>query len=662
MLNEDTKKSMKELAALIVRHDTLYYQNNQPEIADAEYDRLFRELKDLEERHPELADPKSPTKRVGGKAGTGLKKMKHVVPLLSLDSLFSTDDVKAFDERIRKEWPEATYACELKFDGLSIDLIYRNGIFVQGGTRGDGETGEDVTANLMTIKNLPRKLHGQVPGELHLRGEVYISLADFEKFNKDLIEMGVEPFANPRNAASGALRQIDASITASRPLSIFVYDVLFGDVTATTQMDVTEQLKSYGLPTGPLTRLCLSVEDIMAVQKEFEGLRDSLPFEIDGLVLKLNELAGQKVLGVKARSPRYAFALKFESRKEETILDGVAFQVGRTGVITPVALLKPVDISGVTVSRATLHNFDFIAEKDVHVGDHVKIARAGDVIPTVVSVDPTKRKKNAKPITAPLTCPSCSTALLREKAFVLCPNTLGCPAQAKWTLVHFAHKRALNITGLGEETVDALMQAELVKNAADLYSLTKDDLLKLEGFKEKKATNLLSELKESLGKPIEKAIFALGIRGVGEETAKLLIARFLTIDALEKAKPQELEAIHGVGPETTQGLLKWFSDPKNLEFIQRLKVAGLFSKAYINTTPSQGVFSGMTFVLTGELPNYSRDEMAEKITAAGGKVTGSVSKKTSYVVAGANAGSKLDKAKELGVTILDEAGILGLMP
>jgi len=662
MLNEDTKKRMKELAVLIARHDTLYYQNNQPEIADAEYDRLFRELKDLEEAHPEWADPQSPTKKVSGKAIAGLRKMKHIVPLLSLDSLFSFEDVKIFDERIRKEWPETTYACELKFDGLSVELIYREGVFVQGGTRGDGDIGEDVTTNLLTIKNLPRKLHGQVPRELHLRGEVYFSLADFEKFNKDLIESSEEPFANPRNAASGALRQIDAAITARRPLSIFVYDVLFGDVPADTQMDVTEQLKAYGLPTGPLSRLCRSVEDIMAVQKEFENLRDTLPFEIDGLVLKLNELAGQKVLGVKARSPRYAFALKFESRKEDSIVDGVAFQVGRTGVITPVALLKPVDISGVTVSRATLHNFDFVAEMGVHIGDHVKIARAGDVIPTVVSVDVTKREKNTKPITAPHNCPSCDTALIREKAFVLCPNTLGCPAQTKWTLVHFAHKRALNITGLGGETVDALMQAGLVKNAADLYSLSKDDLLKLEGFKEKKATNLLSELKESLGKPIEKAIFALGIPGVGEETAKLLITRFLTIEDLAKAKPQELEAIHGVGPETTQGLLKWFSDPKNLEFIQRLKAAGLFSQAYINKAPNQGTLSGMTFVLTGELPQHSRDEMAKKITAAGGKVTGSVSQKTSYLVAGANAGSKFDKAKELGVTILDEAGILGLMP
>lgn len=665
-MTENPRDRMKVIIADIKKHDVLYYQKQNPEISDAEYDRLFQELKDLENRYPEWIASDSPTQKVSGGVSSGFKKMTHKVPLLSLDSLFTRDDIIAFDKRIRKDLgkDDIAYVAEFKFDGVSVDVVYENGIFVRGATRGDGFIGEDITANLKTISGLPQKLNGKnIPRELHLRGEVFYTLKDFERLNKTLIESGEDAFANPRNAASGALRQLDSRITAKRPLGIFCYTILYhsDDFTVTTQEDALQKLKSFGLPTGDFHRICPNVEAIFQMHDEYQIKRDSLPFEIDGLVFKLNSLPDQETLGFKARSPRYAFAYKFESRKGVTIVDDVAFQVGRTGAITPVAILRPIDISGVTVSRATLHNFDFVEELDVRIGDHVTVARAGDVIPAIVSVEKEKRPAHTKKIQPPQTCPTCGAKTLQDKAHTYCSNTLSCPAQVKWSIVHFASKRALNIAGLGEETVDLLLKNKLISNCADLYDLTQDQLLNLDGFKDKKTQNLIAAVAQSSQQSLDRHVFALGIHDVGEQTAKLLLNHFHNFDSLIQASVEDLENIHGIGPETAKSIVAFFETPSNQKLIARLKKAGLLSGTYGSPSSGDRKFSGLTFVLTGELKKFTRDDMKNEIEKRGGKVSGSVSKKTSYVVVGENPGSKYDKAQELGVPILGEDEITKML-
>lgn len=663
--SESILKHLAELKTLIRHHDRLYYERQKPEISDTEYDRLFHELKELEAKHPEFVTADSPTQMVSGRPVRGFAKLKHVVPLLSLDNIFDFEGLAALDKRIKKDLKDEAieYSCEFKYDGVSVALVYEKGIFARGGTRGDGTTGEDITANLKTIKNIPQKLHGvQHPELLIVRGEALFSLKDFEQLNKALIEKNEEPFANPRNAASGTLRQIDPRVTATRPLGVFCYDILHTEpeLKVSTQFEANLLLKEWGLPTGPFLKKYSTIEEIQKLQEKYSVERDHLPFEIDGLVIKVDSLAVQKQLGIKARSPRFAAAYKFPSRKQFTTVDDIAFQVGRTGAITPVAILKPVDISGVTVSRATLHNFDFVAQKDLRLGDHVEVARAGDVIPEIIAVLHDKRPPRTQAIVAPKNCPACHNPLKQDKALLFCPNSHHCPPQIKWSLVHFASKRTLNIEGLGEETVDLLLEKKLIRDTADLYGLKKSDLLSLEGFKDKKAKNLLDGIAASLEKPVEKAVFALGIHGVGEQTAKILMEHFGDFEKFKIATEDDLQKISGIGPETATQIRAFFANASNQKLVERLQSIGLFRNKFAGHSASSKL-AGLSFVLTGELVHHSRDEMKKLIEDKGGKVVGSVSKKTSYVVAGENPGSKLEKAKELGVAVLDEAGILGMM-
>lgn len=652
---------IENLRAEIRKHDALYYQKQKPVISDAEYDKLFHELKALEEKHPEFLSTDSPTQKVSGKVQKGFKKITHQTPLLSLDNVFDSAGLEQFDKRIRKDLENGAveYVVELKYDGVSVSLNYENGIFVNGATRGDGTIGEDITANLKTIKALPLKLHGKnIPQKLQVRGEALLLLTDFEKLNKDLIAKGEEPFANPRNLTSGALRQIDASITATRPLSLFCYDILTisPEIKLNTQIECQQYLEQWGFPIGQVHKLCLTVQEIDDVRNLVETERENLPFEIDGLVLKVNSLAQQKTLGIKARSPRFATAYKFASRKEITSLDDVIWQVGRTGVITPVAILRPVDISGVTVSRATLHNMDIIDKLGVRIHDHVRVARAGDVIPEIVEVILEKRGKDVKTITPPSHCPACQSKLVKENVFLVCENTHQCSAQIKWSLVHFTSKRALNIEGLSDKTIEVLLAQKLIQDSADLFALTREQFLELEGFKDKKADNLISAIQAAKTRPIEKAVFALGIHGIGEEVARLLMSHFVTFDALQSASEEDLLAIKGIGPETVTAIHHFFQEPNNKKLISKLKSHGLLKAEFKGEVASKKL-QGLTFVLTGELPNHSRTDMKKLIESHGGKVSGSVSAKTSYVLAGENAGSKLEKAKELGVKVLSEEEI-----
>lgn len=656
---------MEQLIREIKKHDELYYVRQKPVISDAAYDKLFRELVSLEKQYPQFIQPDSPTQRVGGRPERGFGKLKHKIPLLSLDNLNTREDVEQFDRRIRRKLDkdDMEYVCECKFDGVSVGLIYENGVFVRGGTRGDGEVGEDITQNLKTIRTLPQKLAGSgIPGELHLRGEVLFYLEDFTRLNKALAEKGGDVFANPRNAASGSLRQIDPRITALRPLHLFCYTILHhsADFKVKTQMEAIARLRDLGLPVGDFHALCRSAGEIMNFKQQYERLRDTLDFEIDGLVVKINSIADQLQLGTKARSVRHAFALKFKARQGQTIIEDIAFSVGRTGAITPVALLKPVDIGGVTVSRATLHNFDFLDELDARVGDAVKVARAGDVIPAILAVDSGQRKPHAKKIEPPKKCPVCASRVAKEKSVFSCTNTLGCPAQVRASIIHFGAKRALNIEGLGEETVELLLKKNLIKNCADLYDLTPNDLLALEGFKQKKSQNLIHAIQESKNKPLDKQLFALGIREVGEQTAKLIMARFETFERLEKAAPEDLTAIVGIGPETARSLVSFFAHPTHQKLIHRLKKSGLF-RAKTGVPQKNTRLSGLTFVITGEMEKFTRHEMSEKLESLGAHVTNSVSKKTSYVIAGQNPGSKYDKAKSLGLKVLNEKEVLKMM-
>ncbi|MBF0105947.1 MAG: NAD-dependent DNA ligase LigA [Deltaproteobacteria bacterium] len=656
---------MRDLIDQILYHDDLYYHQQRPVISDAAYDNLFNELKALESTHPEFIQSDSPTQRVSGRADENFKKITHKVPLLSLDSYYNAADIAQFHNRIVKDLDKSSveYVCEFKFDGVSVSLIYENGRLVRAGTRGDGYIGEDITENIKTIKNLPHKLTGaQVPRELHLRGEVLFLIKDFININKQLILENKEAFVNPRNAASGSLRQLDTTVTARRPLHCFCYTIMYhsDDFACATQSEAIKKLAAMGLPTGDFHPVCQTTEELFAFHKKYQQERDTLPFEIDGLVIKLNSLEDQRALGTKARSPRFACALKFESRKETTTVEDIALQVGRTGAITPVAILKPVNIGGVTVSRATLHNFDFVDQLGITLADHVQVARAGDVIPAIISVDTSKRVASQKKITPPDKCPVCQSKVIKDKSHYYCTGTHTCPAQIKWSIVHFASKRALNINGLGEETVDLLLERGLIKNTADLYDLTASDLLSLDGFKLKKSQNLLNALGDSKSRPIEKQLFALGIREVGEQTAKIIMAHFGSFNTLEKTSVEELQTIDGIGPETAESVFSFFSHPENKKIVKKLKDHGMFEQVFASKVKGSNL-EGLVFVLTGELKSFSRSALKEKLEALGAKVTNTVSKKTAYVVVGSNPGSKFDKAKSLGIKILNEDDVVKLM-
>jgi DNA ligase (NAD+) len=658
-----------ELRTLLARHNHLYYVLDAPEISDAEYDRLFRELQGLEAAHPALATADSPTQRVGGAPLKAFDKVQHGVPMLSLNNAFSDEEVAAFDRRVREALPsdltqgEVAYAAEPKFDGLAISLRYENGVFVQGATRGDGFTGEEVTANLRTVRNIPLRLDGTgLPTLLEVRGEVLIRRKDFDILNVRQAEHGEKTFANPRNAAAGSLRQLDPRITAARPLRFFAYGIAecAGCKLPETHDEMLQRLRAWGFPVSELCRTVNGPDGLLAYYRHIGELRPTLPFDIDGVVYKVDSLALQERLGFVSRAPRFALAHKYPAEEAQTVVEAIGVQVGRTGALTPVARLKPVAVGGVTVTNATLHNEDEVRRKGVHVGATVIVRRAGDVIPEVVAVLTPSAAMQA--FSLPTSCPVCGSQVEREEgeAIARCTGGLFCPAQRKQALLHFAQRRAMDIEGLGEKLVDQLVDAGLVATPADIYRLDRAQLAALDRMGEKSADNLLAAIAKSKSTSLPRFIFALGIRNVGEATAKDLARHLGTLERIETCDEAALMSVPEIGPIVAQSLVNFFAQGQNREVVEQLRMAGVHWSEVAND--KAGALLGKTFVLTGTLPNLTRDEATALIEAEGGKVAGSVSKKTHYVVAGDDAGSKLEKARQIGVTILDEAGLLALLP
>ena len=668
--SDDSQKIQAQIAGLreqIRHHDHLYYGLGKPEISDSEYDKLFKTLQDLEEQHPDLITPDSPTQRVSGVPLAQFAKVPHDRPLLSLDSVLIPEEVHAFDKRMKKELDldEIEYVVEPKYDGLSVVCVYENGTFVSGATRGDGQTGENITPNLRTIRSLPPRLatDGDVPQRLVVRGEVYLRLPDFQALNRQLTERGEKTFANPRNAASGSLRQLDSRITASRPLVLTCYDLMVSSgQLPPTHGETVALLEAWGLPVPGHRLVCHSIEEVIAFHHGMMERREDLPFEIDGIVVKLNSRNHQEQLGEKSRSPRWAIAFKFPPRKELTTVQDIVVSVGRTGALTPIALLTPVEVGGVTISRATLHNVEEVARKDVRVGDTVKVERAGDVIPDIVERVAIPGQQRGAPFEVPSDCPVCQSTVVREGPVYYCTGQTVCSAQLKGGIQHFASKGALNIEGLGEKTVAQLVDKSLVKDLSDLYRLTKDQLLSLDGFAEKSATQLLAAIAQSKTPSLERFLFGLGIHHVGQHVAQILASRFGSLETLPAATREELVEIHDVGPEIAQSVVHFFAEPRNVAVLDRMKTLGVAVQAAPREASGQTApLKGKSFVFTGGLESLSRQEATQRLQSLGGRVVSSVSKHTAYVVVGTVPGSKLDDAKRLGVAVLDEAGFLELI-
>ena len=654
-------------------HNHRYYVLDDPAIPDAEYDRLFQELQALEAAHPELCSVSSPTQRVGGKPLDAFTPVRHRVPMLSIHTETDTGPggALAFDAQVRRdlglseESAPVEYACELKFDGLAISLRYENGMLVQAATRGDGEMGEDVTQNVRTIQVVPLRLQGAVPEVLEVRGEAYMSRADFERYNARQRVAGRPTLVNPRNGAAGSLRQLDPGLAAKRPLSFFAYGL--GEVQGwecpVTQSAVLDALAALGLPVSGERTAVQGAAGLMAFHRAIAEKRDALPFEIDGVVYKVNRLDWQRQLGFRTREPRWAVAHKFPAQEQLTVVEAIEVQVGRTGAITPVARLKPVFVGGVTVTNATLHNADEVARKDVRVGDTVIVRRAGDVIPEVVSVILDRRPAESQPFAMPENCPVCGSQVIRPEgeSVARCIGGLYCPAQRKEALRHFASRRAMDIEGLGDKLVDQLVERNLVHTPADLYALDELALAELERMGAKSATKLIEALDRSKTTTLARFLYALGIREVGEATALALERHFCTLDAVMVADVDRLQQTPDVGPVVAAALHAFFQEPHNRDVIARLQRAGVHWPEAAAKFSDKQPLAGKAFVLTGTLDALSRDEATDQLRALGAKVAGSVSKKTDYVVAGRDAGSKLDKARELGVKVLDEAGLLALL-
>jgi DNA ligase (NAD+) len=650
------------LRAELERHNHAYYVLDAPTIPDAEYDRLFRELQEIEATHPELHSVDSPTQRVGGAPLPEFRQVAHTVPMLSLNNAFSTEEANAFDRRCREGLGVASvdYACEPKFDGLAITLRYEHGVFIQGATRGDGFTGEDVTQNLRTVRNIPLRLSGSgVPDRLEVRGEVLMLRRDFEGLNERQRTAGEKEFANPRNAAAGSLRQLDPKITAKRPLRFFAYGVAGSSAVLpapTFYSETMERLAGWGFPSAAERAVVTGATGLLAYYERIGAARRELPYDIDGVVYKVNRLADQEALGFVSRAPRFAIAHKFPAEEALTTVEAIEVQVGRTGAVTPVARLAPVFVGGVTVTNATLHNEDELRRKDVRVGDTVIVRRAGDVIPEVVAVVPEKRLILTPEFVMPKACPVCGSAIEKpeDEAIARCTGGLFCPAQCKQALLHFASRRALDIEGLGDKLVDQLVDNALIRTPADLYQLDVQVLVKLERMAEKSAANLCAAIEKSKQTTLARFIFGLGIRNVGEATAKDLAHHFGGLDALMAADVDALQQVPDVGPVVAASIARFFAEPHNVAVVEQLRAAGLTWEEGVPAVAAVLPLAGKTFVLTGTLPTLTRDVAKALIEAQGGKVAGSVSKKTHYVVAGVEAGSKLEKAQELGVSILDE--------
>ena len=673
----------KELHAQLHAHAHAYYVNDEPSIPDAEYDKLFEELQSIEAQHPELITPDSPTQRVGSKPLSQFASVRHKVPMLSIRTETDTEatGAQSFDNRVRKELgltkedPPVEYVAELKFDGLAMSLRYENGVLVQAATRGDGETGEDVTQNIRTIKQIPLRLPGDAPAVLEVRGEVYMRRADFEALNeRQRTKMaqgmkGEKTFVNPRNAAAGAVRQLDPTIAAQRPLSFFAYGV--GD-TATaeaggpafeTHLELLQALKRWGFPVAEQTTLAQAAPELIAFHQRIGQSRDSLPFDIDGVVYKVNSLALQKQLGFVTREPRWAVAHKYPAQEQLTTVLSIDVQVGRTGKLTPVAKLAPVFVGGVTVTNATLHNEDEARRKDVRVGDTVVVRRAGDVIPEVVSVLLDKRAPGAEVFTMPHICPVCGSSAVREEgeADYRCTGGLFCGAQRKEAILHFAHRRAVEVDGLGDKLVEQLVDANVIRTLPDLYKLGLTALANLDRMADKSATNLLAAIEASKQTTLARFVFGLGIRHVGEATAKELARHFGKLDAIMDAKQEQLLQVSDVGPIVAKSLRTFFDQPHNREVVEQLRACGVTWEEGEPAALTLKPLTGKTFVITGTLPTLSRDQAKDMLEAAGAKVAGSVSKKTDYLLAGSDAGSKLDKAREAGVAVIDEATLVDLL-
>jgi len=664
MSDPDIRKQIEELRQQINYHNYLYHTLDSPIISDYEFDQLMNKLKELEAAHPELITPDSPTQRTGGAPLDKFRKVQHPVPVLSLANGFGRQDILDWYERILKIDPavaNADYVLEPKLDGLTVVLHYENGLFVLGATRGDGFVGEDITENLKTIPSIPLRvpIRGDIkpPEQLVVRGEAIIFKKDFERLNAELAQRGEKTYLNPRNTAAGSLRQLDPKITAQRPLKIYLYQILISsDTPPATQRETLEYLEALGFPVNPLRWYAKNIEEAINICEQQATARHEWPYDADGVVIKINDLALAQRLGYVGKDPRGAIAFKYPGTEVETTLLDIQVNVGRTGVLTPLAILKPVNIGGVIVKQATLHNFDFIREKDIRIGDQVLVKRAGEVIPYILGPLPEKRTGNEKPFQMPTSCPSCGSKIQKEPGEVAyyCVNS-SCPAQLARNIENFASRGAMDINGLGPQIIAQLIDAGLIHSAADLYTLKKEDLLKLEKFGEKKAENLLQAIQASKQQPLERLIIGLGIHGVGEVAARKLASTFHSLDNLSQADVSQLEQLEGIGPNIAQSIVGWFQQPHNRELLEKLKQNGVWPvEAEESEQLKRKPLAGLTFVITGTLPTLTREEATRLIEENGGKVTDSVSRKTSYLVLGAEPGSKYIKAVELGVPILDE--------
>ena len=651
----------------IRHHEYLYYVLDAPEITDAEYDRLMVRLREIESQYPEDVPEDSPTRRVGGKVSPEFTEVRHLTPLLSLSNAFSAEELRAFDERVHNGLPEGSkveYVMEPKIDGLACSLIYEHGRLVRAATRGDGTVGENVTANVRTIRSIPLVLKApegvEIPELLDVRGEVYMPRHEFMRLNEERAEAGESEFANPRNAAAGSLRQLDPKVTAQRALSFFAYYV--GDGARDKHSDSLAMLASLGFKVSENYQVVQNIDEALAYIEKFNARRTQLAYDTDGAVLKVNSVYQQRILGATGKDPRWAIAFKYPPEQAETNLEDIVWRVGRTGVLTPTAVLTPVKLSGSTVSRATLHNVDFIREKDIRIGDRVIINKAGEIIPEVLRVAADKRTGAEQPVTVPLLCPECGWHVERpeNEAAIRCSNP-HCPALGREGLIHFVSRDAMNIEGCGPSVINQLIDAGLVRDAADLYNLTRDDLVQLERMGEKSADNLLQAIAASKENEMDRLLFALGIRHVGAKVARLLAQEFGSMKNLLAAEPEQLAAIRDIGSKIAESVVTWLSVPANIDLLERLAAAGLKMEFTVQAADTAHPFYGKTLVFTGTMPNLGRAEAKTMAQDVGAKVSGSVSKKTDYVIAGAEAGSKLEKAQQLGVKIIDEAQFLALL-
>jgi len=658
---EEARKRIEELRQQIIYHEKKYYVDNDPQISDYEFDQLMAELKRLEEAFPEFITPDSPTQRIGEQPVEGFPTIEHRWPMLSIENCYDVDGLREFDERIKKLLPDEKieYVAELKIDGVSMSIRYNGGKYQQAVTRGDGFRGDDVTAQVKTIRSLPLTI--SLTEDVEVRGEVYLPYKSFKKINEEREKNGELPFANPRNATAGSIRLLDPREVARRRLDIFLYYIFINGQEMPSQWENLQQLKKLGFKINPHSRLCQNIEEVISYHREWTEKRDSLDYDVDGVVVKVNSTRQRQILGATAKSPRWAIAFKFPARQATTRIKDIIIQVGRTGALTPVAILEPVQISGTTISRCTLHNEEELKRKDIRIGDYVLLERSGDVIPHIVSVMKERRNGQEKPFVWPKKCPICHSTLYKEEdeAISRCLNP-SCPARIRESIIHFASRRAMNIEGLGEALVDQLLASGLVKKIPDLYRLRYEDLIQLERMGPKSARNLLDNIEESKSRELWRLIFALGIRHVGEKMAQTLARRYKDLDRLAAASEDDLMQIEGIGPEVAKGIVFFFAQPENRKLLKELKEAGLkFKETEKESSPRP--LEGLTFVLTGTLSSMTRDEAKERIEQLGGNVSSSVTSKTDYLVVGEEPGSKLARARELGVKIINEKEFLALL-